>query len=72
MTLNEKYENQSINRLDIKDTIIRILEDNKITTLGQICSKSKTDLKKLYLTQKQVDTIEIQLQLIGLNLKNSL
>ena len=72
MTLNDKYENQSINRLDIKDTIIKILENNKISTLGRLCRKSKTDLKKLDLTQNQVDTIEIQLQLMGLNLKNSL
>lgn len=72
MILNDKYENQSINRLDIKDTIIKVLESNKISTLGQLCRESKTDLKKLDLTQKQVDTIEIQLQLMGLNLKNSL
>ena len=65
MTLNEKYKNQSIKRLNIKDTIIKVLEDNKISTLGKLCNKSKTDLKKLDLTQNQVETIEIQLQLMG-------
>ena len=65
MTLNEKYKNQSIKRLNIKDTIIKVLEDNKISTLGNLCNKIKTDLKKLDLTQNQVETIEIQLQLMG-------
>ena len=46
MTLNDKYENQSINRLDIKDTIIKVLENNKISTLGQLCRKSKIGISE--------------------------
>lgn len=72
MTINEKYDEQSIRRLDIKDEILNKLEDKKINTLGKLCRRSKSDLKKVDLNQKEIEKVEIELQLMGLNLKNSL
>ena len=51
MNYSEKYINQSIRRLDVKDNILQILEENNINSLGKLCGKSKSDLKKLKLTQ---------------------
>lgn len=70
--MEEKLRTQSINRLNVKDSIIKILEDNNIHTLGTLCGKSKTNLKKLDLTQSQINKVEIELKLMGLNLKSSL
>lgn len=70
--MEEKISKQSIDRLDIGDNAINILKENNIKTIGQLCKKSKSDLKKLYIEQFEVNKIDIELQLLGLNLKNSL
>lgn len=70
--MEEKISKQSIDRLDICDNAINILKENNIKTIGQLCKKSKSDLKKLYIEQFEVNKIDIELQLLGLNLKNSL
>lgn len=67
--MDEKMKKQYIQRLDISDKVIEILTNNSITTLGELCKKSKTDLKNLNLTQKEVGKIEVELQLLALNLK---
>lgn len=51
---------------------MELLKSNDIETIGQLCKKSKTDLKKLNLVQEEVNKIDIELQLLGLNLRNSL
>lgn len=70
--MNEKLNKQSIDRLDISDNCMELLKSNDIETIGQLCKKSKTDLKKLNLVQEEVNKIDIELQLLGLNLRNSL
>lgn len=70
--MEEKISNQSINRLDISEHIIEILINSNIDTIGKLCKKSKTDLKKIGLLQNEANKIEIELELLGLNLKNSL
>lgn len=70
--MESKYNNQSINRLDVEEKILKILEANNINTLGKLCGKTKSNLKEYDLTQAQINKIEIELQLLGLNLKNSL
>lgn len=70
--MDNKYNNQSINRLDIEDKILKVLDVNNIKTIGKLCGKTKTDLKKYDLTQAQINKVEIELQLLGLNLKNNL
>lgn len=69
--MNDK-KNQSINELNLEASILKILEKNNISKLSKLCEKSKTELKKFDLTQRQIDSIEIQVQLMGLNLKGSL
>ena len=70
--MEEKLSKQSINRLDVSDEIINKLENNKIDTLGQLCKKTKSELKKLYIGQNDAIEINKKLQLIGLRLKDSL
>ncbi len=70
--MDEKIQKQSIDRLDINDNAIEILKDSKIDTIGKLCKKSKSDLKKLNLTQNEINKTDIELQLLGLNLRNSL
>lgn len=70
--MDEKLNKQSVDRLDISDNCMELLKSNDIETIGQLCKKSKTDLKKLNLVQEEVNKIDIELQLLGLNLRNSL
>lgn len=63
---------QNIQRLDISDNAINILKGNEIKTLGELCRKSKADLKNIGLLQKEASKVEVELELLGLNLKNSL
>lgn len=70
--MDEKLNKQSIDRLDISDNCMELLKSNDIETIGQLCKMSKTDLKKLNLVQEEVNKIDIELQLLGLNLRNSL
>lgn len=70
--MEEKLKKQSINRLDIPGRAIKILENNGITMLGNLIDNSKSDLKKWGLEQFEINKINIELQLIGSNLKGSL
>ncbi|MBQ2937819.1 MAG: hypothetical protein IJE05_02925 [Clostridia bacterium] len=70
--MEDKLSKQNIDRLDIGDNAIKTLKDNNIKSIGQLCKKSKTDLKKIQLLQNDINKIEIELQLLGLNLKNGL
>ena len=70
--MEEILKKQSINRLDIPDRAIKILENNGITMLGNLIDNSKSDLKKWGLEQFEINKINIELQLIGSNLKGSL
>lgn len=72
MNYSEKYINQSIARLDIKCEIIDKLENGNIDTLGKLSQMSKSSLKEYDLSQKEIEKIEIEMQLLGLGLKNSL
>ncbi len=70
--MDEKIRKQSIDRLNISVNATNILKENKINTIEQLCRKNKNDLKKLNLISNEISKIEIELQLLGLNLKNSL
>lgn len=72
MDYSEKYINQSVGRLDIKCEIIDKLENAQIGTLGQLSKMSKSKLKEFDLSQKEIEKVEIEMQLLGLGLKNSL
>lgn len=70
--MDEKIRTQSIDRLNISINTTNILKENKIKTIEQLCKKNKNDLKKLNLIPNEINKIEIELQLLGLNLKNGL
>jgi DNA-directed RNA polymerase alpha subunit len=70
--MDEKINNQSIERLDITCATIKKLKDSKITKIGQLCKKSRTDLKELSFESYEINKIDIELQLLGLNLRGSL
>lgn len=72
MKIEEKLAKQSINRLNISDNVIRILKANNINTLKDLCEKSKTYLKNIDLNQNDISTINIELQLLGLGLKEKI
>lgn len=57
MMEKNKILEQSIKRLSISDKIIKILESNKIIVLEDLCKKTKTDLKKINLSQNEIDEI---------------
>ena len=62
---------QPITKLKVNQNIIDKLENKKINTLGKLTNKTKTDLKKLELEKNDISEIEIELQLLGLDLKNN-
>lgn len=67
--MEEKLKKQSINRLDVSDSTLEKLKESKIDTLGKLCNKSKKDLKEIGIEQIEIKAISIELQLMGLDLK---
>lgn len=65
----EQARKQKITTLNIKDSIIVILHKNRIRTLGQLTKRSKSDLRSFDLKSADINKIEIELQLQGLDLK---
>lgn len=62
---------QNIQRFNLKENVINKLYDNNIKTIGNLCRQSKTDLRNINLEQKDIYKIEVELQLVGLNLRNN-
>lgn len=66
-----KYEKQNIDRFTfISEDKLNILKDNKIKTLGQLCKNTRTDLKNYGFENFEINKIDIELQLLGLGLKD--
>ena len=65
----KKILKQSIDRIDINMNILNLLKENGIITISDLCNKSKTDLKNLTLSFEEINKIQVELQLMGLNLK---
>ncbi len=55
----EKYKMQSIDRLDISDKAIKMFRENKIETLGELCCKTKTELKEMELKQGETKVYKL-------------
>lgn len=70
--MNDKILKQSIDRLDIDVRIIEFLKENGILTIKDLTNKTKTDLKKLTLSLQEIHKIQVELQLLGYNLKGGL
>ena len=50
----------------------KLIKKNGIITISDLCHKSKTDLKNLTLSLEEINKIQVELQLLGLNLKGGL
>ena len=72
MRIEEKLAKQSINRLDISDNVTGILKANNINTLENLCEKSKSYLKSIDISQSDISKINIELQLMGLGLREKI
>ncbi len=72
MKTENKYINQNVERLDIPVSEIDILKENNITTLGELCDLTKTDLKHLNIKSDTINKMQVELQLLGLNLKGGI
>ena len=69
--MKDKILNENVYRLNISCKLISLLKQNKITKLSQLCNKTKTNLRDIKLTNQEISQVEIELQLLGLDLKNS-
>lgn len=69
--MKDKILNENVDRLNISCKLISLLKQNKITKLSQLCNKTKTNLRDIKLTNQEISQVEIELQLLGLDLKNS-
>lgn len=69
---NNKYFKQFVDRLDINQKALDTLKQNEITTLGELSSYKKSQLKDMGLLQNEINKIEVELELLGLTLKGSL
>ena len=69
---NNKYFKQFVDRLDVNQKALDTLKENKITTLGELSSYKKPQLKDMGLLQNEINKIEVELELLGLTLKGSL
>jgi len=68
----ENIKQKNISVLNVGSGVEKILLDNKITTLGKLSSKTKTELKDIQLNAREIKDIEIKLELNGLMLNGSL
>lgn len=66
--MKNKYLNQNIDIIDIQKEIKQLLKDNGVVTIEDLCSKTKTDLKKMRLSFSEINRIQVEVQLLGLNL----
>lgn len=68
----ENIKRKNISVLNVGSDVEKILLDNKITTLGKLSNKTKTELKDIQLNAREIKDIEIKLELNGLMLNGSL
>ena len=69
--MEDKIKQQNIQRLNISDNTINILNQNKISSIGQLCRKSEEDLKSFSIELNEIEKIKTELQLLGLRIRNS-
>ena len=71
MYMKNEILDKNIIELKLADSANQVLEENQITYFKQLCGKTKTQLKNIGLSYKEICDIEIKLQLEGLDLKNN-
>ena len=67
MENNILYNN--IETIKMPAPIINLLKKNDILLIKDLCSKSKTDLKNMCLSFSEINKIQVEVQLLGLNLR---
>ena len=65
-----KYLKQSIDTLEVNRNVIDTLKKNNINTLGELSTYRKSELKGFGLLTSEVNKVEIELELLGLSLKD--
>ena len=65
-------EKQGIAVLSINDKIQQLLSKHKITTLKKLSQQKWRDLINLGLSKEEAKKVEIELQLLGLDIKRDL
>ena len=69
--MEEKYRKQSIDRfLFIDQAKLDILKNDNVNTLGELSTKTRTNLKNYGFEHDEINKIDVELQLLGLGLKN--
>ena len=64
--MNKEILKHSVDTLNISNDTINKLKENSVGNIGQLCKKSKTDLKNLKIFQSDIKKLEIKIQIIGL------
>ena len=65
---NNEYLNIKIDSLNIDSIILKTLKENNIITVRDLWILKRCDLKKINLTDNQINNIIIKLQLFGIDL----
>lgn len=68
--MEQKFKKQYIQRLDIKEKTVTILNDQNINTLEDLCNTSKKDLIEMKIPTPEIEEIEKGLQLLGGNIRD--
>ena len=68
--LAQNANNKTIKEMRLAIKITDILKANKIKKIKELCKLSITDLKEMDIKQKESEKIQIELQLLGLDLRN--
>ncbi len=67
--MENEYLMKKIDVIDIPKEIKDLLIQNNVKTIKDLCSKSKTDLKNMCLSFSEINKIQVEVQLLGLNLR---
>ena len=67
--MKNEYLSKKIDIIDIPKEIKELLNQNKVITIEDLCSKTKTELKNMRLSFSEINKIQVEVQLLGLNLQ---
>lgn len=67
--MGNEYLEKEIDIIDLPKEIIALLKQNEVKTIEDLCSKTKTDLKNMRLSFSEINKIQVEIQLLGLNLR---
>ena len=68
--MQDKLQND-ITTLNLDKKIIKLLKDNNVNTVYELCKFSRMELSEIGIQNSQITDITIALQLLGLDLKKN-